>query len=175
MKFCGTGKQTNMNNKLYECKVEGCTNKQPILSKGKCDYHRQLELAETRTPEVAKPKQNGFGNFFKRHIKTLSAHPYSQNSGKYIGDVSSKNICHILPKRDRAFPSLALDDRNIIYLTWQEHADFDNLIDKKQFRKIEEKFPNLYPLIVERVTLLLKDCTETNKFRWQVEDWINGE
>lgn len=163
-----------MKGKLYECKVEGCTNKQPILSKGKCNYHRQLELAEGRIPQPTQTKSVGLGGFFKKHIAILKNHPYSQNNGDYLGEITTANICHILPKREKAFPSLAQNDMNIIYLTLREHAEFDNLMDKKQFIKIQEKFPNLYPLIVDRVRLLLTECTETNKFRWQVEDWING-
>ena len=62
----------------------------------------------------------------------------------------------------RNHKSVATNDLNVVYLTWQEHADFDRLLDCHKFEEIEKTFPKTWillkkvlPLVQERTKLLI--------------------
>lgn len=150
--------------KLYKCKVEGCNNRQPILSKGMCNYHREMSR---------KSKTKTKADFFKTMVERHSKYPYSMESGAYISGLDAKNICHIFPKSK--FPSVAEDERNIIVLTWQEHTDFDNLLFENRFDELEEKFPMISQALKFRLPELLERVTERNKFYYNIESWMYDE
>lgn len=162
-----------MKQKLYECKK--CGNKVIIRSKGLCTYCRSLELSQKKRKSKQK-KSKTSSSFFDNHIALLEENPYSQESGKYIKNIDRKNICHILPKRDvGGFPSLREEDKNIVYLTWQEHSDFDRLLDRHDFKELEIMFPNTWNHCLQVLPELLKDCSERNKLYFSIKNYIDNE
>lgn len=114
-----------------------------------------------------------YSAFFARHIAILGKHPYSQNSGKRISNPSKLNICHILPKRKTGgFPSVAEEDLNIVYLTWDEHTRFDGLLFSAEYGKIAEEMPTLFGLLQDRIPKLLEICRESNKMFFSLGDYF---
>lgn len=164
-----------MKNKFYKCKFPGCDREQPILSKGLCNYHRALERGnEIVVKSKSSPQKKALNSFYTKHMEMLKSHPYSDASNVPLGKISRTNICHILPKREQGgFPSIATNDDNIVYLSWQEHHDFDRLLDNREFDKLDEVFSSLG--LRNRIRNLLDVCTERNKFYFQLEDWINQQ
>ena len=85
-------------------------------------------------------------------------------SGKRISEPSALNICHILPKRkDGGFPSIQCDMSNAIYLTWQEHNDFDQHFDQGDYKYLENNFPKVWKIVINTLNLLLEKVVERNK------------
>lgn len=133
----------------YPCKE--CGKMVRIRSKGLCPLCRSK----------SKPKNKRLDVFFREQIEKLKVSPYSVEDGDTIYKPSRKNICHILPKRH--FKSVESNELNIVYLTWQQHSDFDRLIDTGDFEGLQEKFPNTCLLIENRLPLLLDEVTESHK------------
>ena len=48
----------------------------------------------------------------------------------------------MFPKR--RYKSVATNDNNVVYLTWQEHTDFDRYVDTRDLEKLETFFPKTW-------------------------------
>lgn len=176
-----------MDRKLYPCVV--CGTKVPVRSKGKCGLCRQMERIEsgdlttkkyTIKPITEKRKKQRqaergcLGTFFEFHISNLEKHPFSEESGKIITEPSATNICHLLPKRkEGGFPSVQCNLENVVYLTWEEHTLFDKLLDSREYKKLEEKFPNSWEKICKRLKKLLSLCLERNKMYFSLKEYLD--
>lgn len=157
--------------KLYECKVEGCTNKQPILSKGMCDFHYQKEKGGLK--KTQRKSDTDLDIFFNNQIKLLQKIPYSEHSGTRITKVDKKNIAHLLPKR--YFSSVKDNNLNVIWLTWGEHSFFDNLLDKFDFKRLEQEFELGWMVAVSRLkqVLPLIPDEEKNNYYKKIKTYID--
>ncbi len=155
--------------KLYQCSEEGCNNKQPILSKGKCSFHAKKKLS--KIPKKIE-KDTELDDFFNHHIGILSRMPYSEHSGVRIKSVDRKNIAHILPKR--YFKSVQCDHNNVLYLTWGEHSQFDNLLDKMDFLRLSREFEMGWEIAKSRLRVLLPKVPyeERNNYWTKLNEYI---
>lgn len=93
----------------------------------------------------------------------------SVETGTPLYMVNRTNLCHILPKRK--YKSVALDRRNIIFLTTDEHTRFDYLLDCNDFQGLEKEFPNAWKVACERFIEMLPDVEETGKLRTLWEEY----
>ena len=113
--------------------------------------------------------------FYDKHIERLRKNPFSMESKKYIANPSRANICHILPKRKTGgFPSIAKVDLNIIYLTLDEHTDFDRYLDNRDFKQLEIDFPNVFKILQERLPTLLVFSDESGKNYNVFKEWSDA-
>lgn len=156
------------NDKLYPCIICGAMVK--IRCKGKCPHCRKIEVGNTtsintkvykrQTPykvnsiRLKQPKE--VVDFFKEMISIGVGK--SIESGEIIYNLTSSNICHILPKRD--YKSVATNKLNIIILTADEHSRFDKLLDRRDMETLRKEFPNTINEIKKRLSLLLPEVDE---------------
>lgn len=171
--------------KLYLCNIKGCNWRGAILSKGMCPYHYaqmyNKDKADKHTVPTKKindklQKTLSMNEFFRRHIKILKGRPYSDFKDTPIRNPSRTNVCHILPKREQGgFPSVAEDDDNIFYLTWQQHHNMDKWIDERDFEKFKAEMPELYEMFINRIKVLLAKVDERPKLYFDLKRLIENE
>lgn len=143
-------------NKLYPCKE--CGREVPVRSKGLCPICREKQRREqgetTMQTKKPKPKENKseLDSFFNRHVKQVKV---SFESGAKISYPSRKNVAHLFPKR--RYKSVATNDENVAYLTWQEHTDFDRYVDTRNLEKLETFFPKTWMRMKKVLPLVLED------------------
>lgn len=112
--------------------------------------------------KIMKKKQKPpYIDFYKDMVYKLGLNPYSQESGDKILYPSAFNVCHILPKS--AYPSVSRNEDNIIFLTWQEHSTFDNLISKREFEKMRKEMPYTYEIMIHSFRKIKDVVEEKNK------------
>jgi hypothetical protein len=159
-----------------------CGECKPIFSKGRC-MSCVPKKPLTRSPIKQKayyiPKQTEKNKtyrksqsairdvYFDHHINLCQ---YSEESGVKIFNPSRANICHVFDKARH--PSLQGNIENYVYLTLDEHTEFDNLLYRHEFVKLELKFPNSWAKACERVKGLLSLCEETTKFKIKLEEYL---
>lgn len=165
---------------MYPCK--NCGILVQVRSKGLCPLCRSKELSKDKKPKLyriptkKKVKNSELGYYFEYHLEQLSKRPYSQESGKLISEPTTANICHILPKRKvSGFASVSNNLDNCVYYTLSEHTRFDELLDKREFSKLEKEFPNSwFSIVVPKIRMLLGVCVERNKFYQALLEYIEG-
>lgn len=125
--------------KLYKCNK--CGKEVRIRSNGLCTICAPRRTKRTST-RVRKEKESisSFFDEIKDKVVRISA-----ESGTMIYDFSKRNMCHILPKRH--YKSVAENLMNIIPLQWEEHAEFDRLLDRGDKEALMTTFPNVCNLI----------------------------
>lgn len=150
-----------------------CLTEQFIFSKGLCKFCASKSFKQIQPTSIkykAKPKVNKdeLNKFFEKHITILSQNPISTESGEFISTPSRLNIGHLLPKRNHK--SVETNDLNVAYLTWQEHSDFDRMLDSHKFEEIEKRFPKTW-ILLKKVLPLVQERT---KLIIALENYING-
>lgn len=176
------------NNKLYPCNE--CGKLVKIRSKGLCPgcryeqrkkegslivYNNPIKPITEKTKKKRIEERSCLSLFFQLNIEKLKKYPYSMESKERIFEPSALNICHILPKRkDGGFPSVQCDMRNVIYLTWQEHSNFDKYLDERDFSKLEYFFPISWKLVINILNSLLDNCRERNKMYFDIKEYLNS-
>ena len=60
------------------------------------------------------------------------------------------------------------DDDNVVYLTWQQHSEYDRLFDRREFECISNEFSWFTK---ERIAALLDKADERNKLYYQLREW----
>lgn len=178
----------------YLCEIPGCTWKGSIRSKVKnrassfyglrvCPYHARVENGyldkkyplkkmTAKTRGLNKEKQAVLKPYFEHHQDKLYKNPVSEASGELLYAPFTVNICHIFPKR--IYKSVQDNLLNCVYLTWQEHQDFDRMLDVFDFRGIEKKFPKLWEIVLKRAKDLLPLVEENKKLKTELNKIING-
>ena len=127
--------------------------------------------AKLKSKRKGKPKV--VRDFYAKMTKDYEGGYHSFESGRAISNVSAVNMAHIFPKE--RYKSLAVNPLNIIILTWEEHTDFDSLLLKHDFSKLEAKFENSWVNICERVIKLLPLCEENGKLKSALIKYLNYE
>lgn len=173
-----------LNNKLYQCKEEGCENKQPILSKGYCNFHKNKQLSPKMKHYIAKStsknrlkkkeKSELMRPFWEFHLENVEKNPFCENCGcKIQGNIN--NLAHILPKRNfGGNPEVSNHPSNCIYLCasingGEEtgcHDRFDKIsaTTKVYLMNCWEKCVNKY--------LTFRQLCKYNKYVENLEQWI---
>lgn len=144
----------------------------PVFSKGLCKFHqpkKSIKLAREQTVEKKKETQEKRSVYFDYH---LSRCKHSDESGNLITSPTRANICHIFDKARHSSLEDNLD--NCIYLTFEEHQDFDRLLYSHQFEKLEEKFKNSFEKACIIVENLLPLCQENTVFTREFKKYLDG-
>lgn len=155
---------------------ERCGRMVAIRSKGLCPACRSKELSPRERGPIAarRParKDTGLPAFFGRHIEILRSRRVSA-TGKPIYYPSAANICHLYPKR--RYKSVATDDRNVVYLTLEEHNMFDRLLDCMEFDKLLKEFGGVWIKIARTMTDLAPEVEEEGKLKKNLLLWIESK
>ncbi len=162
-----------------------CGECKPIFSKGRCSTctpKKPLTRSPLKQKAYSIPKQTEKNKthrksqsairnvYFDYHINLCE---YSEESGKRIYNPTRANICHLFDKARH--PSLQGNIDNYVYLTMEEHSEFDILLYKHEFVKLELKFPNSWLKACERIKTLLSLCEEQTKFKLKLEEYLKHE
>lgn len=160
--------------KTKKCSL--CNN--PAFSKGFCRIHqptgkltfsqkKPIKKVRETTMSKNKEKSKKRSAYFMYHLERCKR---SDESFKEITYPTKANICHIFDKSRH--PSLEDNLDNCIYLTFEEHQDFDRLLYSHQFEKLEEKFKNSFEKACLIAKLLLPLCQETTVFTRALNDYL---
>lgn len=95
----------------------------------------------------------------------------SEESGEYISNPSRMNVCHIFPKR--RYKSVEDNLENYVFLTAEEHANLDRLLDLNDFETIEKEFKNSWSIICQRAKHLLTLLKESGNLRTKFQNYLN--
>ena len=176
-----------MKRKFYECEVDGCNQTVAIRStirtgdkRGlkacpscKMKYDRKDKNVKNLTiRKKTKEQDKDLDWYFKYHIERCDS---SEQSGVNINNPTKANICHIFDKSRH--PELRYNRLNYVYLTIEEHAQFDNLLYTHQFKKLEEDFENVWRIACGRISKLLPLCSIKSQttFYHRVRDYLFGD
>lgn len=161
-----------MQRKKYKCNK--CGAEVIIRSKGLCTFCRQQEKPvypkkPSKTAQKRKDERSCLSAFFTLHLSLLER---SRKSflDTHIPYPSIANIAHLFPKS--ICPSVQCHTENAIYLSIQEHTDFDQMLFRHEFSKIDVMFPNVMekfeavlPFVTEKhsTVILLSEYLEKRK------------
>lgn len=145
---------------------------QPWFSKKRCRTCAQRSYKQPqRTPlkrtYIKKERNKELDDYFIFHITKCKK---SEESRQSIS-ATKANICHLFDKSRH--PSLRADFRNFLYLTIEEHSQFDNLLYTHQFERLEKEFPNSWPIACRRMKKLLDLCLEETKFKYKIKEYLD--
>ena len=163
-----------------------CGSLQPIFSKNRCKSCSQKQDALKKkkeedlqdkkptpimpSPRKSKPKNKELESYFEKHIEILHRFRRSEESGLSIPYPTKVNICHLLDKGRHKSVASHMD--NCIYLTWDEHAKFDQLLGQHRFDEVEKQFPNSWELIKARLRIIIPLCTEKTKYKEKLTEIV---
>ena len=158
-----------VNRKCVECGRED----QPWFSRKRCRSCSQKSYTQTKRQNikkvyVKKERDIALDSYFLYHIGKCKR---SEESGVYIS-ATKANCCHLFDKSRH--PSLASNLQNSLYLTVDEHAQFDNLLYSHQFERLEKEFVNSWPIACKRMRELLPLCREESKFKYKIKEYLDG-
>lgn len=166
------------NKKCVECGRDD----QPWFSKKRCKSCATKAYGGIKsTPKPIKPitaktakkkaKQSSVRQvYFDYHINRCK---YSEESGKPIGEATRANIAHLFDKGRHESVQANLD--NFLYLTLQEHTDFDKHLFRLDFQEIEKEFPKSWEIACKRMKKILPLVKERTKFYFAIKNYLNGK
>jgi hypothetical protein len=175
-----------MKRKFYECEIDGCDQVVGIRStirtgdkRGlkacpscKMKYERKDKNVKNLTiRKKIKEQDKDLDWYFKYHIERCEN---SEQSGVAINNPTKANICHLFDKSRH--PGVKHHRLNYVYLTIEEHAQFDNLLYTHQFNRLEEDFENVWRIACGRLSKLLPLCNESGTtFYHKIKDYLYGD
>lgn len=162
-----------MQRKTYKCNK--CGAEVIIRSKGLCSFCRGKEISSsnikkkplTKTAQKRKEQRSCLTAFFTLHLSLLERSPKSF-LGTYIGSPNIANIAHLFPKS--ICPSVQCHTENAIYLSIQEHTDFDQMLFRHEFARIDAMFPN----VMERFEQVLPFVTEKHSMVIALSEYLQN-
>lgn len=162
-----------MERRLLPC--ERCGRLVAIRSHGLCPACRAKDngggLARKGPRRTYPPKMSPLEMFFERHVAILEGTRRSM-TGSPIPSPSRANVCHLFPKR--IYKSVATDDRNVAYLTLEEHTRLDYLLDTYDLGRIESEFGATGVNILGRMAAIAPDVKENGKLKRRIIEWKAG-
>lgn len=108
--------------------------------------------------------------YFDYHLKRCT---YSEDSGQPITKPTRANICHIFDKGRH--PSLQDNLENFVYLTLEEHQDFDKLLYNHEFERLEEEFKKSWEIVCLRAKKIVSLCSENTVFSRKINQYLDGK
>ncbi len=154
--------------KSKKCKL--CNNNS--FSKGLCQMHQPkkgIKQSRATTKIKTEEKQEKRSVYFEYHLEQCTK---SDESYKEISNPTRANICHIFDKARH--PSLQDNLENCIYLTLNEHQDFDRLLYTHQFTRLEEDFKNSFNKACIIGNNLIYLCEESTVFSREFKKYLDG-
>lgn len=159
--------------KLYTCKKEGCNNKEPILSKGLCRNCYIQSRGNSYMKKDKKAKPDLLRDFYKEKVSELQRVKESDLDGSKILNPSHFNIAHILPKRKvGGFPSISTHPSNCLFLTTEQHATYDYLLDKHDFDGLKKFLGEKWEEVSSTMLNLIDIATERNKLYLKLANYL---
>lgn len=156
---------------------ERCGKPVAVRSKGLCPACRRMELREAGSQRERKPikatrkaKDTDLSWFYGRHIQRLREIGMSL-TGRRIINPTVSNICHLYPKR--RYVSVAMDDRNVVYLTAGEHTRLDYLLDTMDFDRLSAEFGKAWDIMSGMMVSLAPEVIENGKLKRELLTWTN--
>lgn len=143
------------------------------FSKGLCQIHqpkKSIKQSRESSQNTKLEKQDKRNNYFEYHLERCVR---SSESFKQIIEPTRANICHLIDKGRHE--SLQDNVENCIYLTWEEHTRFDELLFSHRFEDIEKEFKNSWPKTCISYKKLLPLCEENTVFTRALEKYLNGK
>lgn len=151
----------------------------PAFSKGLCQIHTKskpisksagkIKNKRDTTVEKNTAKKELRDVYFDYHLERCTR---SEESFKQISNPTRANICHIFDKSRH--PSLQDNLENCIYLTLNEHQDFDRLLYNHDFERLNAEFKNSFKKACIIAKKLLPLCKESTNFTRELEKYLNG-
>lgn len=160
---------------------KNCQTEQYIFSKGRCQRCATIEdkkplkrgsviSKQTEKNKLYRKSQSKIREvYFSYHIERCKV---SEESGVSIHNPTRANIAHIIDKGRHKSVQSHLD--NFIYLTIQQHTDFDKLLFENNFEALEKNFPNAWGIAIERLKILLPKCLEKTKFIIKLQEYLTS-
>lgn len=161
--------------KTKKCKL--CD--KPAFSKGFCQQHMEKTALKSggsikKVSSKGNPdkvvRQTLRSIYFDYHIERCT---HSEESGKSITAPSRTNICHLFDKSRHE--SLQDNLHNYVYLTFEEHQRFDQLLFSLRFEDIEKEFKNSWSKALIRIKKLLPLCEENTVFTRAITKYLNED
>jgi hypothetical protein len=163
---------------------KNCQTEQFIFSKGRCRQCTIIENAkgamkvvrkyitkQTDKNKLHRKSQSAIREaYFSYHMERCK---FSEESGVNINNPTRANIAHIIDKGRHKSVQSHLD--NFIYLTIQQHTDFDKLLFENNFEALEKNFPNSWSIALERLKIVLPECLEKTKFIIKLEKYLSSK
>lgn len=152
---------------------KSCNTEQYLFSRGRCqncarkEDYKPIKKQTLKNKEYKKVNSSIRDEYFDYHQPLCK---FSEESGSPIYNVWRGNICHIFPKR--TYKSVQGDIENVVYLTNDEHTEFDRFLDTFDFKSLEEYF-SCWPLVLERVKILLPRIKENGKLSIMFEKYLD--
>jgi hypothetical protein len=171
--------------KSYECEMDGCNQKVSIRSTLRTGSNRGLKVCPSCKMRYDKSSQTYKGLalakkkkeedkdldwYYKHHISRCDS---SEQSGVKISHPTKANICHLFDKSRH--PELRYNRLNFLYLTIDEHAQFDNLLYTHQFKKLEEDFETSWRIAIGRFAKIIPNCSSKTTFYHKIRDYLYGD
>lgn len=144
----------------------------PAFSKGLCQLHqpkKSIKQSRESTQEKSTIKKELRSSYFEYHLERCTR---SEESFKQISNPTRANICHVFDKARH--PSLQDNLENCIYLTLNEHQDFDRLLYNHDFERLNVEFKNSFKKACIIAKKLLPLCKESTNFTRELEKYLNG-
>jgi len=144
----------------------------PVFSKGLCQIHQPkkgIKSNRESTKEKTDIKKEKRNNYFNYHLERCTR---SEESFIQISNPTRANICHIFDKSRH--PSLEDNLENCIYLTLNEHQDFDRLLYNHEFEKLNIEFKNSFKKVCTLGKKLLPLCEESTIFTRELQKYLDG-
>jgi hypothetical protein len=154
--------------KTKKCSL--CNNN--AFSKGFCQSHQSkkgIKQSRRQTSENKKERSEKRNSYFEYHLEKCNS---SEESFKEISEPTRANICHIFDKSRH--PSLQDNLDNCIYLSLNEHQDFDRLLYNHQFSRLEVEFKNSFNKTCIIANKLLPLCKESTVFTRELIKYLDG-
>lgn len=156
-----------------------CGREDYIFSKGRCKSCSQKSYkglsSTTRINPITKKTQKKKreqskerNEYFEYHLERCKE---SEETGNFIPSPNRSNICHLIDKGRHKSVQANLD--NYLYLTFEEHTRFDELLFVHDFEQLEKEFKNSWPIACERYQKLLPLTLERTSFYTAIKKYIN--
>jgi len=167
-----------INKKCVECGRED----QPWYSKKRCkscatksygsisSTPNPIKAITAKTAKKKKEQSSVRQVYFDYHTKQCTR---SEESGKGIAEANRANIAHLFDKGRHKSVQANLD--NYVYLTLQEHTDFDKHLFRLDFQALKENFPNSWKIACGRLKKLIPLVEERTKFYFAIKKYIDGK
>lgn len=152
---------------------KSCGEEKYIFSHGRCQECARIEDYKPLKNSQSKNKKEKslvLTDFFNTFVSENKA--MCQETKKSLSGFSRVNVCHIFPKRK--YESVMTNTNNIMIYSLEMHTIFDNHLDKMEFDKLEEKFPNSWKEVCEKVSKMLEqgEILEQGNLKYKFENYL---
>jgi len=155
------------------CKT--CETEQYLFSQGNCKFcasKTKKKVTYKGRSKAKIEKSKVLVPFFVEAISKAEDNPYCEETGEYISEPSSWNIAHIIPKSSN--PEIMTHPLNYMVYSKESHAMFDHLLFSHKLEELEKTFPNSWPIVLDKLKVLMPLITKKNNLFWKLEEYLLG-